>query len=185
MSRTLGQDRERFVKVGIVRSQEVYQSSLGRYFVGRTGSFPIPAGNESVVIFQNPADSNRRAFFTVVTITTQVLRRFLFYFDAQTPVQLSVSNNVANAHRGSPKLPKAQILSAIPAPSVPLEGVGLFEREVSGPQTLEIDQGGKFILDPGHNHAIRIPSVSEDDELDFAFGWWEEPFGNGGSTAPA
>jgi hypothetical protein len=51
----------------------------------------------------------------------------------------------------------------------------VFERLLEGKQTLLLDQEGKFILEPGHNHTVSFPAVDQGDEIDVAFGWWEEP----------
>lgn len=169
------QGAERFAKTGEVRSTTVYESFLGRYFVGRTENFPLAANHEGIVLLENPPSSNRRVFFKIVTITGSVGRRFLFLFDAKTAVPLHTSDARTTAHRGLKTEPMAQIRFGT-AQSIPIpEEKIVFQRIFGGNETVEIDQEGKFILEPGHNHAVKIQSASADDVLDLALGWWEEP----------
>lgn len=166
---------ERFVKTGEVRPITVYQSFLGRYFVGRTQPFPLAANHEGIVIFANPSDNDRRVFLKIVTLTGNVDRRFLFLFDAKTAIPLRTSDAKTTTHRGLETEPRAEIKFGT-AQSVPIpEEMVVLQRLFVGGETAEIDQEGKFILEPGHNHAIKIQAVSADDLLDLAFGWWEEP----------
>ena len=166
---------ETFIKTGEARSATVYQSSLSRYFIGRTDIFPVPAGHEGIVIFQNPTTSQRRLFFKIVTISATQSRRYFFLFDTVVSIPLITSRIMANAHRGAPNTPKALIQFGTAEQVFVPEPDELFERLIPGGQTVEIDQDGKFILEPGHNHAIKFESTTAPDQLDFAFGWWEEP----------
>lgn len=170
-------DGEAFVRTGIVRSQYVYQSALGRFFVGRTGVFDLPAGQEGLVTLENPTGSRKDVFIQAVTVTSDRGRRAIFWFDVETLVQLAASDKLANVHRGSLVLPVSRILFGAAASIPKRAGFDLFERLLVGRQTLLLDQEGKFILDPGHNHSVGLPSIDDDDEIDVAFAWWEEPMG--------
>lgn len=166
---------ESFVKVGEVRPAYVYQSMLNRFFVGRTDVFALPAGQEAIVIFGNPKGSGRRTFIQAMSVTSNMGRRSIFWFDVATPVQLKTSEKIANAHRGATNKPKSMMQYGS-GPSVGLTGgVDVFERLLIGKQTLLLDQEGKYILDPGHNHSVYFPALDRDDEIDVAAAWWEEP----------
>lgn len=166
---------ESFVKVGEVRTGLPYQSMLNRFFVGRTGVFALPARQEAVVAFNNPPGSGRRAFIQAMSVTSNLGRRAIFWFDVATSVPLQSSNKVANARRGAANLPKALIQYGF-APTVPITaGIDVFERLLIGKQTLLLDQEGKYILEPGHNHSVFFPALDREDEIDVAAAWWEEP----------
>lgn len=166
---------ESFVKVGDVRTGYSYQSMLNRFFIGRTGIFALPAGQEAIALFNNPQGSGRRVFIQAVSVTSNRGRRAIFWFDAVSGVALQPSKKLANAHRGAKEQPKLLIQYGF-APSVPVSaGIDVFERLLIGKQTLLLDQEGKYILEPGHNHAVWFPGLDQADELDVAAAWWEEP----------
>lgn len=166
---------ESFVKVGEVRPGLVYQSMLNRFFVGRTDVFTLPARQEAVATFINPKGSGRRSFIQAMSVTSNMGRRAIFWFDLVTPVSLKTSPKVANAHRGASQMPKSALQYGF-APSVPVTGgIDVFERLLIGKQTLLLDQEGKYILDPGHTHSVYFPALDRDDEIDVAVAWWEEP----------
>lgn len=166
---------ETFVKVGDVRTGYAYQSMLNRFFIGRSGIFDLPARQEAIVLFNNPAGSGRRVFIQAVSVTSNMGRRAIFWFDAVTGVAVKESPKIANAHRGAKEQAKMLIQYGF-APSVPVTGgVDVFERLLVGNQTLLLDQEGKYILEPGHNHAVWFPVLDQADELDVAIAWWEEP----------
>lgn len=166
---------ESFVKVGEVRPGLVYQSMLNRFFVGRTDVFSLPARQEAVVLFRNPTGSGRRSFIQAMSVTSNMGRRAIFWFDLATSVSVKTSDKVANAHRGATNAPKSVVQYGF-APSVGItEGIDVFERLLVGKQTLLLDQEGKYILEPGHNHSVYFPALDRDDEIDVAVAWWEEP----------
>lgn len=166
---------ETFVKVGEVRPGLVYQSMLSRFFVGRTDIFTLPARQEAIAIFGNPRGSGRRAFIQAMSVTSNMGRRAIFWFDAETAASLKTSSKLANAHRGAANLPKSVIQYGF-APLVRVTaGVDVFERLLTGKQTLLLDQEGKYILEPGHNHSVYFPALEREDEIDVAVAWWEEP----------
>lgn len=166
---------ERFVKVGDVRTSYSYQSMMGRFFVGRTDVFALPERQEGIVLFNNPEGSGRRVFIQAVSVTSNMGRRAIFWFDAVTGVGLKESRKVANAHRGAKEMPRLLVQHGF-APSVSVTaGIDVFERLLIGKQTLLLDQEGKYILEPGHNHSVWFPALAEADEIDVAAAWWEEP----------
>lgn len=169
------QDSEMFVKTGIVRAQYVYQGSLGRFFVGRTGLFTLPAGQEALMVLSDPAGARKRVFIQAMSVTSNQGRRAIFWFDPVTEAEFQPSLKVANAHRGMKQMPEADILLAEAAPLTITAGIDVFERLLIGQQTLLLDQEGKYILDPGHSHGVQFPAIDRDDEIDVAVAWWEEP----------
>jgi hypothetical protein len=160
-----------------VRSPFVYQSAKGRYFVARTGVFPVAAGEQALILFEVPKSSDRRAFLVVVTLTSSRGRRAFFYYDVSTDAHLTVATRVANIHRGEPDDPVVRV-SYGASPSISLKnGVDAFERLLQGQVTLNTEQAGRFIFEPGHTFGVHLPSVDAPDELDVAWGWWEEEVG--------
>lgn len=166
---------ESYLKTGEVRSARVYQSMLNRFFVGRSDIFKLPARQEGLVVFANPPESKTRTFMQVMSVTSNLGRRSIFWFDVVTSATLAPSKKLANAHRGAPELPNSTIGVAV-GQTVPITGgIDVFERLLVGKQTLLLDQEGKFILEPGHNHSVFFPAAPNDDEIDIAVAWWEEP----------
>lgn len=169
------QGAETFVKVGEARAALAFQSMKNRLFVGRTDIFTLPARQEALVTLVNPTGSGRRSFLQAMTVTSNLGRRAIFWFDAATPLPLKASNKVANAHRGARELPLSTI-SFVMGPTVPITaGIDVFERLLIGKQTLLLDQEGKYIFEPGHNHSVFFPAIAQADEIDVAVAWWEEP----------
>jgi hypothetical protein len=165
---------EVFFRTGEVRFPTVFQSDLGRYFLGRTGILDIPPRHEVLAKLDNPINSTERVFVVAVTATSNLGRRLFFAFDVATSIPILSSNKVANAHRGLPEKPYAR-LDYVVSPKVPLRrGFDVFERLLEADQTLVVEQEGRLILEPGHNVAFFFPAVEEPDQLDIASGWWEE-----------
>lgn len=166
---------ESFVKVGEVRPGLVYQSMLNRFFVGRTDVFSLPARQSAVVTFRDPTGSGRRSFIQAMSVTSNLGRRAIFWFDVATSVSFKTSVKMANAHRGAPNPPKSVLQYGF-APDLGITaGIDVFERLLVGKQTQLLDQEGKYILDPGHNHSVHFPAIDWEDEIDVAVAWWEEP----------
>lgn len=163
--------------VSEVRSPFVYESDKGRYFVARTGLFPVAAAEQALVLFEVPISSDRRAFLVVVTLTSDRGRRAFFYYDVSTGTSLTVASKVANIHRGEPDDPAVRV-SYGASPTIILEnGVDAFERLLEGKVTLNTEQSGRFIFEPGHTFGVHFPAIDAPDELDVAWGWWEEEAG--------
>lgn len=167
----------RLVKTGVAGHPNVVQSRQGRYFVGRTGLLRVPGGHEAVALLRMPPGSAKRAFVVSITVTSDLGRRAYFYFGPETRTPLRQSSKIAIAHRGLPCQPRT-IVQMGTAPEVPLSaGVGVFERLLQGGDTLVLEQQGRIVLEPGEGIGVRFDRVNTDDEIDVAFGWWEEPLG--------
>lgn len=160
--------------IGEVRSPFVYQSDKGRYFVARTGVFPVAAGEQALILFDVPHDSGRVAYLVVVTITSDRGRRAFFYYDLTTRTPLTGVTKVANIHRGEGENPAVRIGYAASAEMSLENGVDAFERLLEGQVTLNTEQAGRFIFEPGHTFGVHFPAIQAPDELDVAWGWWEE-----------
>lgn len=166
---------ERFVGAARVGHPNVLESMRGRYYLGRSGVLTVPGGQEALLLLRNRPDSLDRTFVVSITVTSNVGRRALFQFSPQTSVALQRSPKIASAHRGSPDEPESRI-EMVAAPRVPLTaGVGVFERLLVGGGTLVLEQEGRLILEPGESFGVWFPAIDLPDEIDVAFGWWEEP----------
>lgn len=166
---------EQLVGTGIIGDPNVLQSMQGRYFLGRSGLLPVPRGHEALVMLRNRPTSRARSFVVVLTLTSNIGRRCFVQFGPETSVALRPSRKVASAHRGMPDEPASEILMAV-APRVPLTaGTDVFERLLRGGSTLELEQEGRVILEPGRSIGVWFEGIGEEDVIDLAFGWWEEP----------
>lgn len=166
---------ERFVGTGVAEGPNVLQSLQGRYFLGRSGLLPVPSGQEALVLLRNQINSSRRTFVVAVTLTSDHGRRAFVQFGPETSVALQTSKKVASAHRGLPDEPVSMIQMGV-APRVPLAaGTDVFERLLRGGDTLELAQEGRVILEPGRSIGVWFEAIQVPDQIDIAFGWWEEP----------
>lgn len=169
------QSAAEFTKVAGTRYYTVIPSDQGRYYVGRTGVFHVPAGQEALVIFDNPSGSGRRAMVAAITLTSNHGRRAFFYFDATSGARKQKATRVANAHRGVPDKPKVAIKFVARAGVSLRGGIDVFERLLEGQVTLNTEQEGRYIFEPGHSITVLFPAIDAKDEIDVAYGWWEEP----------
>lgn len=54
-------------------------------------------------------------------------------------------------------------------------GISVFERLLVGGDTLLLEQQGRVILEPGEGIGVLFDPIEDDDDIDVALGWWEEP----------
>lgn len=127
------------------------------------------------MLLQMPAESRQRAFVVSITITSEQGRRALVYFGAETPLPMQRSEKVTTTHRGAP-FQASSTIQVVTAATVPVrDGVGVFQRLLIGKETLVLEQQGRIILEPGEAIGVWFEAMPVDDEIDVAFGWWEEP----------
>ncbi|MDD3013998.1 MAG: DUF6143 family protein [Candidatus Gastranaerophilales bacterium] len=153
----------------------VMHSLKGEYFVGTLPPFSIAVSQAAVVAIKNPVGSGRTVFVTVTTVSLAISRTVAFYFDATYNLADVSSTYKVNANRGSANLPVANLVYSTGAGLVITGGSLAFYRNLTKGDTVEFDQGGKFILPPGHNYTLYFePDPTSGSPL-IAFGWWEKP----------
>lgn len=157
-----------------VENNYVVHSLKGEYFVGTLPSFTITNGQGAVIGIKNPIGSGRNVFVAVYTIYLSLNRTAAFYFDATYNLADTSSAFKVNVNRGSANLPVAELVYATGAGLV-VAGDLAFYRVFTRLDTVEIDQQGKFILPPGHNHTMHFIPQGTNGDVTVAFGWWEKP----------
>lgn len=159
-------------------SYPLYQSQLGRYFIGQTP--PLSGQNaHAIAALANPPCSDVTLYPNAITVTnTSTSSLFAeIYLKASIDNPL-VSTSVSCVNLGiTPEpIPTGQI-QYLPTVSVPpTHGVVLFSRIVPPLSTLVID-GGQIILPPAQSLIVYIGGslpVTFNETI-IALGWWEEP----------
>lgn len=164
-----------FVKTGVTDPPNVVQSEQGRYYVGRSGLLRVPGGHRALVVLRMPEAGTGRCFVVSITATSNLGRRAVYAYGVKTEIEMQRSSKLACAHRGAPDEPEASIAMAT-GPAVAVSaGIGVHERFLLGGDTLVLEQQGRLVLEPGEAIGVWFDAVEAGDEVDVAFGWWEEP----------
>lgn len=150
----------------------LYQSELGRYFIGQT---PALSGTTAIAALVNPAGSARNLFVNVITIKNPsgTAVDAAFYVNSTLPAIINTSTqvNVTNLTINPQPVPYGQV-QYIVNPPIPT-GVAIFSRVVA-PVSTEIVDGGQIILPPGQSLVVYLTGLTVDSGVVVAFGWWEE-----------
>lgn len=154
----------------------LYQSELGRYFIGQTPALnPTVANGTAIAALVNPSDSARNLFVNVITIKNPsgAAVDAAFYVNSTLPNTMSISNlvNVTNLTINPQPVPYGRIQYLVDATVT--TGVSIFSRVV-GPVSTEIVDGGQIILPPGQSIVVYLTELAIDSDVVVAFGWWEE-----------
>lgn len=154
----------------------LYQSELGRYFIGQTPALnPTDANTTAIAALVNPAGSARNLFVNVITIKNPsgAAVDAAFYVNSTLPAGMSTSTqvNVTNLTINPQPIPYGQVQYMVNA-AVPT-GVPIFSRIV-GPVSTEIVDGGQIILPPGQSLVVYLTGLTTTSGVVVAFGWWEE-----------
>ncbi|MCU9808572.1 MAG: DUF6143 family protein [Paraclostridium dentum] len=154
----------------------LYQSELGRYFIGQTPALnPTVANGTAIAALVNPSDSARNLFVNVITIKNPsgAAVDAAFYVNSTLPNTMSISNlvNVTNLTINPQPVPYGRIQYLVDATVT--TGVSIFSRVV-GPVSTEIVDGGQIILPPGQSLVVYLTELAIDSDVVVAFGWWEE-----------
>jgi hypothetical protein len=168
------------VKEVIVLSNAVYQSYLGKYFLGQTDLITLTGGYNAWGGLINPSDSNVNMFLNAYTITNFSEQTLTAegWLSSILPGKAKVSMSFAagNQSIAPPPMPKVQIKSAGFVSNKPAGGIYTFVRRVEPEVTLtKHDFQGMYIIPPGSSFVLYFLSPGIDQvQVRIAFGWWEE-----------
>lgn len=159
----------------------LYQSLLGRYFVG-TCRAEFGDGKRAWAGLFNPPHSGVLLFANVFTVgnASEAPFSFQIWLDAEAPgdpVPTETQSPSNIAIRPLPR-PRVEFLYAENVDGDPAEGTMIFGRRCPAETTVVSEEDGKFIIPPGGNFLVNcLPPETGAGEfpVQIAFGWWEVP----------
>ncbi len=159
---------------------ELYQSTIGRYFIGYADNLTLGNGTSAWARLYNPPNSGVLLHVNVWTVTdiSQSPFRAQFWFNSVPPGQPTVSPLVtpSNTAIQPPPQPKVQIQLASNVKGEPVGGVKAFVRRGEAGTTVVDTENGKLIFPPNGSFLVFIsiddPNIAADGRI--AFGWYEE-----------
>ncbi len=160
---------------------ELYESLLGKYYIGYADNLIFGRGTSAWARLYNPSDSGVNLQVNVWTVTdiSGAPFRAQFWFNSEPPGTPSESTLVTTSNtaiRPAP-VPKVKLQLASAVTGEPTGGVKAFVRRGQPEMTMVETENGKLIFPPGGSFLVFL-SISEDPETlaggRIAFGWWEE-----------
>jgi len=159
---------------------ELYQSSIGRYFIGYADELSFGQGTSAWARLYNPIDSRVNLHVNVWTVTdiSDAPFRAQFWFNADIPGDYSVAAVTPSntAIRPLP-VPKVELQLASNTTAAPEGGIKAFVRRGEPGTTVVETENGKLIFPPGGSFLVYL-SLTDRPEIPalgrIAFGWWEE-----------
>jgi len=164
---------------------ELYQSTLGRYFIGYADNLSFGRNTSAWARLYNPEGSGVNLHVNVWTVTdiSEAPFRAQFWFNASVPGAYSTAPGTPTntAIRPLP-VPKVELQLASDVTAAPEGGVKAFVRRGQPIDTVVETENGKLIFPPGGSFLaylslIDTPEVPAEGRV--AFGWWEEPLPRG------
>ena len=158
----------------------VYQSYLGKYFLGQTDIMEFGDQYYAWGGLINPADSGINMFLNAYTISN--------FSDEAVTAEGWLSSTLPGGGKKSmhlaagnqsispPPLPKVEIQNMSFVQKTPISGTYTFVRRVEPSQTLtKHDFQGMYIIPPGSSFALLFKCPQKKHiQVTVAFGWWEE-----------
>ena len=159
---------------------ELYESQIGRYFIGYADALTFGNGTSAWARLYNPTGSNVNLHVNVWTVTdiSTAPFRAQFWFNASVPGSYSTATATPTntAFRPIP-VPKTELQLASNVTNTPEGGIKAFVRRGEPVTTVVDTENGKLIFPPGGSFLVYL-SLIEDAALPaegrIAFGWWEE-----------
>jgi hypothetical protein len=160
---------------------ELYESALGKYFIGYADELSIKKGTSTWAMLYNPQKSCVNLHVNVWTVTdiSDSPFRAQFWFNSNPPGNASESSLVTpsnTAFRPVPQ-PQVRILKASNVFGEPKDGVKAFVRRGEPGTTVAEVENGKLIFPPGGSFLVFVtltdPAYASGSAR-IAFGWWEE-----------
>lgn len=158
----------------------VYQSHLGKYFLGQTDLMTFGGQYYAWGGLINPVNSSVNMFLNAYTISNFSNEPVTAegWLSSTLPGKGKKSRNFAAGNQSiSPSpLPKVEIQNMSLALKTPTGGTYTFVRRVEPNQTLtKHDFQGMYIIPPGSSFTLFFKSPKKENiQVTVAFGWWEE-----------
>lgn len=160
---------------------ELYESTLGKYFIGYADNLILGGGKSCWARLYNPYDSGVNLHVNVWTVTDISTEPFRaqFWFNSTPPSDFENSELVTPSNTAIYPLPEPKIAlqQASNVTEEPIGGIKAFVRRGTPGTTLVETENGKLIFPPGGSFLIYIslqdPNAAEASAR-IAFGWWEE-----------
>lgn len=160
---------------------ELYESSLGKYFIGYADELSIKDGTSAWAMLCNPRRSCVNLHVNVWTVTdiSGSPFRAQFWFNSSPPGNALESSLVTpsnTAFRPIPQ-PKVHLLKASDVSGEPVDGIKAFVRRGEPGTTVVEVENGKLIFPPGGSFSVVVTlegSANTSGAARIAFGWWEE-----------
>ncbi len=178
--------KENIPKEAVVLSDAVYQSYLGRYFLGQTDMIYFGRSYNAWGALVNPKGSNINMFLNAYTISNFSDEPFTAegWLSSTLPGESKISMHLAAGNQAifPPSQPMVKIMSACNVTEkIPTGGIYTFTRRVEPNQTLtKHDFQGMYIIPPGSSFALFFLSPGKEHvQSRLAFGWWEERINRG------
>lgn len=173
--------KENAPKEVVVLSDAVYQSYLGRYFLGQTNMICFGGNYNAWGALVNPKGSNINLFLNAYTISNFSDEPFTAegWLSGTLNNEAEISKDFAAGNQAisPPSEPRVKIESASNVTNkAPTGGTYTFTRRVEPNQTLtKHDFQGMYIIPPGSSFALFFLSPGKENvKSRMAFGWWEE-----------
>lgn len=161
---------------------ELYESTLGRYFIGTVDNLSFGNGTSTWARLYNPRQSGVILHVNVWTATDLSEAPFQaeFWFNASAPGSFYESGSVtpSNTYIQPPPEPKVRLQYASQVTSQPYNGIEAFVRNGDAGTTVMDTENGKLIFPPGGSFLVYLTLVGNCTPPAIgriAFGWWEEP----------
>jgi hypothetical protein len=159
---------------------ELYESTIGRYFIGYADELTFGSGTSTWARLYNPVDSCVNLHVNVWTVTelSDSPFRAQFWFNASVPGAFSTAPVTPSntAIRPTP-VRKIELQLASNVTALPEGGIKAFVRRGEPGTTAVETENGKLIFPPGGSFLVYLslenPAVPASGRI--AFGWWEEP----------
>lgn len=160
---------------------ELYESTIGKYFIGYADNLTFGNGTSAWARLYNPRQSGVNLHVNVWTVTdiSDSPFRAQFWFNATppgTPTESTLVTPSNTAFRPVP-VPKVRLQMASNVTGEPVGGVKAFVRRGEPLTTVVETENGKLIFPPGGSFLVFISLVDNAAIAAggrIAFGWWEE-----------
>jgi hypothetical protein len=160
---------------------ELYESTLGKYFIGYADELNMQDGTSAWAMLCNPRRSGVNLHVNVWTVTdiSDSPFRAQFWFNSCPPGNASESSLVTSSNMALCPTPRPQVhlLKASNVYGEPTDGVKAFVRRGEPGTTVVEVENGKLIFPPGGSFLVFVTlenSADASGAARIAFGWWEE-----------
>lgn len=162
----------------------VYQSFLGRYFIGHTPVLCISGCQNAWGGLLNPARSGVDLFVNTFTVSNMsgTAFRSVAWLNADPNGRASYSPYVSCANTALDPVPRPKVvLASAQTQNDPFyEGTSLFTRICSPRSTVVGNYYGKIIVPPGGSFIVVLYGAGQQPiKAEVSFGWWEKGSGKG------